>query len=243
MKLLIIRHGDPDYEHDDLTETGRREAQCLAARIAPLKVRDYFVSPLGRARATAAPTLERAGRQAEVCDWLQELSIPIARPDKNGELSRVPWDWLPQDWLQDPRLLSAEHWTENEVMRGGGVGEACAQVTREFDALLARYGYVREGLLYRVTEPNEDTLVFFCHLGLGCALLSHLMNCSPMVLWQGTAMAPSSVSVVNTEERRPGYAAFRAASIGDISHLYAAGLEPSFAARFCETYGNGCRID
>ena len=22
-----------------------------------------------------------------------------------------------------------------------------------------------------------------------------------------------------------------------------AGLEPSFAARFCETYGNGCRID
>ena len=25
MKLLIIRHGDPDYEHDDLTEVGKRE--------------------------------------------------------------------------------------------------------------------------------------------------------------------------------------------------------------------------
>ena len=33
------------------------------------------------------------------------------------------------------------------------------------------------------------------------------------------------------------------ASIGDVSHLYAAGVEPSFAARFCETYGNGDRID
>ena len=59
MKLLIIRHGDPDYEHDDLTEVGKREAQCLAARIAPMKVREYFVSPLGRAKATAAPTLEK----------------------------------------------------------------------------------------------------------------------------------------------------------------------------------------
>ena len=243
MKLLIIRHGDPDYEHDDLTEVGKREAQCLAARIAPMKVREYFVSPLGRAKATAAPTLEKAGRQATEYDWLRELSIPIARPDKNGELSRVPWDWLPQDWLRDTRLLSAERWMENEVMQGGRVGEAYAHVTWELDALLARFGYEREGLLYRVREPNEDTLVFFCHLGLGCALLSHLMNCSPMVLWQGTVMAPSSVSVVYTEERRPGYAAFRAASIGDVSHLYAAGLAPSFAARFCETYGNGDRID
>ena len=30
----------------------------------------------------------------------------------------------------------------------------------------------------------------------------------------------------------------RMSSFGDISHLYAAGEEPSFAARFCETYSN-----
>ena len=243
MKLLIIRHGEPDYEHDDLTEAGRREAECLAERIAPMKVTEYFVSPLGRAKATAAPTLKKAGRQATEYDWLRELSIPVARPDKNGDKSRVPWDWLPQDWLRDPRLRSMVHWMENEVMQGGCVGEAYEHVTREFDALLARYGYERDGRLYRAVRPNEETLVFFCHLGLGCALMSHLMNCSPMVLWQGTAIAPSSVSVLNTEERRPGIAVFRAASIGDVSHLYAAGLTPSFAARFCETYGNGDRVD
>ena len=28
MKLIIVRHGDPDYEHDSLTETGKIEAQC-----------------------------------------------------------------------------------------------------------------------------------------------------------------------------------------------------------------------
>ena len=40
-----------------------------------------------------------------------------------------------------------------------------------------------------------------------------------------------------------GTAVFRAASVGDISHLWAAGAEPSFAGRFCTNYGNGQRID
>ena len=71
MNLLIIRHGEPDYVHDDLTEAGKREAECLAERIAPMEVRDYFVSPLGRAKATAAPTLRKAGRTATEFDWLQ----------------------------------------------------------------------------------------------------------------------------------------------------------------------------
>ena len=30
MKLLIIRHADPDYEIDGLTEAGHKEARLLA---------------------------------------------------------------------------------------------------------------------------------------------------------------------------------------------------------------------
>ena len=242
MKLLIIRHADPDYERDDLTETGRREAACLAERIAPMEITEYFVSPLGRARATIAPTLRKAGRTAVEYDWLQEFSIPIERPDVDG-LSRVPWDWLPQDWLKDPRLRSDRDWRKNEIMQRAHTGEVYDRVVGEFDRLLASYGYERDGLLYRAVRPNTDTLAFFCHLGVACVLMSHLMNCSPMVLWQGTTLAPSSVSVVYSEERRSGVAAFRAASLGDVSHLYAAGYEPSFAARFCEVHGNGDRED
>ncbi len=242
MKLLFIRHADPDYVRDDLTETGIKEAACLAERIAPLEVRDYFVSPFGRAKATAAPTLLRAGRTAEECPWLQEFYVSVRRPDlRDG--SHVCWDWLPQDYLGDARLRSDPAWRENEILCEGGVGEAYDRVAAALDALLARYGYEREGLLYRAVRPNTDTLVFFCHLGSACLLMSHLINCSPMVLWQGIALAPSSVSTLVTEERRPGLAAFRASSIGDVSHLYAAGLTPSFAGRFCEIYGNGERVD
>ena len=46
MKLVIVRHGDPDYEHDTLTETGWKEAELVADRICRLEVKDFYVSPL-----------------------------------------------------------------------------------------------------------------------------------------------------------------------------------------------------
>lgn len=242
MKLLLIRHGDPDYEHDSLTPSGFLEAEYLAERIAPLPVKEYYVSTMGRARATAAPTLARAGRSAVPCDWLREFEVTVQRPDK-PEPHRIPWDWLPQDWLADPRFLDREHWMDNPVFRDSMMRETYGGVVDAFDRVLSEHGYVRDGLLYRAERPNHDTLVFFCHLGVSCVLLSHLLNCSPMVLWHGLAMAPSSVSTVYTEERRSGTALFRAASLGDVSHLYAHGAQPSFAARFCEVHGDGTRED
>ena len=241
MDLLFIRHGEPG-EDGSLTEIGKREAQLLTERLARLDVLEYNVSPLTRARETAEPVLKKLGRAGIERPWLREFDIPVARPDLQG-MSFVPWDWLPQDWLEDTRLRSTEHWTENEVFRDAGVGTAYDDVICSFDALLGEHGYERDGNFYRVRRGNEDTLAFICHFGLICVLLSHLLNCAPMVLWQGLALPPSSVTTLHTEERRPGIAVFRAASVGDISHLYAAGVEPSFAGRFCTMYGNGQRVD
>ena len=53
MQFLIIRHGDPDYVHDSLTEKGFREAELLARRLKKEGVDKIYVSPLGRAAATA----------------------------------------------------------------------------------------------------------------------------------------------------------------------------------------------
>ena len=242
MRLLLIRHGDPDYTVDGLTEVGKREAKLLAERIAPMEIAEYFVSTMGRARATARPTLERAGRTARECDWLREFSIGVERPDCQG-LSHVPWDWLPQDWSRDPILLDRERWAEHPIFAAKDLRGAYHRVVASFEEVLAGYGYVREGLVYRVRRQSTETLAFFCHFGVSCVLMSRLMNVSPMVLWHGLAMAPASVTTIYTEERRPGIASFRAAAVGDISHLYAHGVEPSFSARFCEVWGNGDRVD
>ena len=242
MRLLLLRHGDPDYARDSLTPTGRIEADLLARRLASESFRSIYVSPLGRAQDTAKPTLEALRRTAETCDWLREFEPHVDRPDTQGEL-RVAWDWLPQDWLQDARLLHETEWMQNEIFRLYGVPASYRRVTAAFDEVLAAHGYVREGRWYRVEQANTDTLAFFCHFGVTCVLLSHLMNVSPMVLWHGLAMAPSSVTTVYSEERRQGIASFRAAAVGDVTHLLSAGRKPSFSARFCEVYGNGDRQD
>ena len=53
MRILIIRHGDPDYQNDSLTEKGWREAELLRDRLTQLPIDAFYCSPLGRAKATA----------------------------------------------------------------------------------------------------------------------------------------------------------------------------------------------
>ena len=238
MKLLIIRHGDPNYDIDSLTPKGWKEVAYLSERIARLDIRDFYVSPYGRAKDTASLTLKKMGRTATECEWLREFTPKIVRPDRGPVPAAVCWDWLPQDWMKEEDFFYSDRWMNPKVMQDGHVGEEYKWVTDSLDELLARYGYVREGHYYRVEESNNDTIAFFCHFGLGCVLISHLLGVSPMVLWHGLCAAPSSVAVLNTEERRQGIASFRMSEYGDISHLYANDEPPAFAARFCERYEN-----
>ena len=60
MRLLFVRHGDPDYKNDCLNEIGMREARALAALGPQIGWGTCFVSPLGRAQETAAIVLGRA---------------------------------------------------------------------------------------------------------------------------------------------------------------------------------------
>ena len=51
MRIIFIRHGDPDYVNDSLTEKGVREAELLAKRVAKWEnITQFYCSPLGRFR-------------------------------------------------------------------------------------------------------------------------------------------------------------------------------------------------
>lgn len=233
MKLLIIRHAEPYYPTDTLTVHGRNEAKALADMVSQWDITNFYVSPLGRAKLTCQYTLDKMGRTAETMEWLREFSPKIQKPHPGVS---VTWDWRPSAWVDHDDFYSAEHWTDHPIMQAGGVREEYDRVCKEFDKLLAKHGYVREGRHYKAVRPNHDTIALYCHFGVEVVLLSHLMNCSPMILWHGLCAAPSSVSKIYTEEREEGIAAFRMARFGDVSHLYTADLDPVFAARYCETY-------
>ena len=237
MRILIVRHGDPNYELDTLTETGWREAKLVAEKLSGYDIRAFYVSPLGRAQDTASCTLEKMHRTAETCEWLREFRGSISRPDVT-ERKSICWDWLPQDIEKEPAFYDKDGWLDTKVMAEGGIRAEYEWVCAGMDRLLERHGYRRERLHYRAVEPNNDTIVLFCHFGVECVILSHLLNVSPMILWHGFCAAPTSVTSVYTEERREGIASFRVNEFGSTEHLYVAGEKPSFSARFCECYAN-----
>ena len=176
------------------------------------------------------------GRTAEEYSWLREFHAPIK--DIYTGKDHVTWDWLPADWTAVPEYYDMNLWRRTPVMCEAKVSEEAQRVYSGLDDLLERHGYKREGNIYRAVSPNMDTIVLFCHFGVECVMLGHLLGVSPMVLWHGLCAAPTSVTTLTTEERRKGIAYFRMNSFGDISHLYAAGEKPSFAARFCEMFDN-----
>lgn len=236
MKLLIIRHGDPDYSIDSLTEKGRREAELLKNRLVKQDIKDFYCSPLGRAKATAAPTLSAFGKEAEIFPWLEEFSGYIVDP-KTGN-KRIPWDLMPEYWTNEPKFFDKDKWLDTSLMSSGNVKEKYTEAVEGIDLLLQKYGYLREGNLYRVENESTDTIALFCHFGIECVLLSHILNISPVSLWHGFVALTSSVTTLITEEREQGKAYFRCCGFSDISHLYAENEPPSFQARFCETYSN-----
>lgn len=239
MKIIFIRHGDPDYEHDSLTEKGIREAKLLAERVCKWEnVTQFYCSPLGRAQKTASYSLEKTGREAITYGWLREFSYMIDDPvtGRHG----VPWDLMPRYWTNIPEMYDREGWKETALYRSNeALLPAYREVCEGLDALLASYGYIRENNYY-ITKAapgqSEDTIVLFCHLGVTCMMLSHLLGISPVPLLHGFFLAPTSVTVLSSEERLENDAIFRVQVMGDTSHLLAGGepVSPSgyFTAPF-----------
>ena len=268
MRLLFIRHGDPDYQNDCLNEIGIEEAKALAALAPALDLGTCYASPLGRAQETAAITLGRAasgarGREAAAgcsdlittCDWLQEFPAQVDVNDASllqeayylkrfpdGTFKkRIVWDMYPSYYIEHPAYSDYDEWRNTLVAHNSDIISVYDHVIHCFDDLLAKHGYVRDGRHYRVERENLETLTFFCHFGITCVLLSHMWNVSPFVPLQSLCMPTTSLTELFTEERQKGYANFRTTRIGDTTHLTMAGLKPQrlpHSALFAEVYSD-----
>ena len=216
MKIYIIRHGDPDYSIDSLTEKGWREAEALSKRLVNLEIDDFYCSPLGRARDTSKPTLEKLGKEAEILNWLREFAGEIKSPFTNQ--NRIPWDLPPYLWCNEEKYYTLDKWNDTELMKSGNVDKIYRETTDGIDALLSRYGWERENMLYRGGE--DKTIALFCHFGMGITILSYILGISPVVAQNNFFLAPTSVTTLVTETDSKGYSHFRATGVGDISHLY-----------------------
>ena len=236
MRLIIVRHAEPDYSIDSLTKKGWREAEFLAERLSKLDVKACYCSPLGRAQDTSKSTLKKLGMTAETLDWLCEFRGTITDETLGG--IHHAWDLKPDFWTKDDLHFDKDKWQNSDIMNSANTPKEYKIVCDGIDALLEKHGYRFNGKYYDVIKENRDTVILFCHFAVEMVILSRILNISPLQLWHGFVAVPSSVTTLITEEREEGKAYFRCNSFGDISHLYANDEPPSFMARFCENYSN-----
>jgi probable phosphoglycerate mutase len=221
MRLYLIRHADPDYPNKTITAAGHLEAQALTRRLAAHGLDHIYSSPLPRAMTTAQYTAELLRMPVEVEEWTQELGWTIEQPP-HGVIAA--WN-LPGELIraQEPYPTHAT-WHQLPYLENLALREKFEAIKNNGDRFLERHGYKREGGCYRCVQPNRDKIAVFCHGGLGLAWLAHLLEIPLPLAWSGFWLAPSSVTTVLFEERSAEYAVPRCIGVGDVSHLYAAGL-------------------
>jgi len=143
----LARHGDPDYDNDRLTEKGIWQAQRLAECLDVFPLDAIYVSPLGRAQETCSYTAKRQRLSPITAEWLTDFFVAVDIVACHS------------DWSLSRGIMLPEGVEQSLILKKG------------FDKLLAGYGLVREGRLYRVERGCDKRLALFCHKGVIQTLL------------------------------------------------------------------------
>lgn len=225
MLLYIIRHGDPIYETDSLTERGHLQAEALGKRLERARIDRVFTSPMGRARMTAEPTCRRLGLSYTVEDWAHEVEDERLTPYPDGKLKSI--SALPNvDLRKDGNLLLPyERTTECVGLRDSRIQEAVSYIESSGREFLERLGYREENGIYRILRPNEERVALFCHRVFTYVWLSSLLHIPLHLMWADFAPTHTGVTVLEFKNRKSGFTAPQCLCFSDMSHLLAEGLD------------------
>lgn len=222
MRIFLIRHADPDYANNTITPAGHVEAEALAKRMAALGLDRIYTSPLGRARDTAGYTARALGMVPVVLPWTAELVWKHIHQERLGD--SVVWDIHGHVVHRHRPEPTSEDWHTRPPFDAPDYREGYAVLRAESDAFLSSLGYTRDGGVYRVGKSNRERIALFCHGGFGLTWLAHLLSVPLPLMWTGFFLPTTSVTTILFDERVEGFATPRCLGVGDVSHLYAAGL-------------------
>ena len=181
MKIVLVRHGDPNYEKDCLTELGHKQAAVAAQRLLKEGIDEVYSSPLGRARQTASYFSDLTGLPVQILDFMQEIRFGTEEDLYNNKWN--PWLGV-QALVRDGKDLQTADWREYPVFKDNLATVDVDKIGQEADKWLAGLGYVREGQYYRCTKASssagsdakEKTVAIFCHGGASAAFLARVLN-------------------------------------------------------------------
>lgn len=177
MRLIFVRHGEPNYEKDCLTETGVLQARACAKRLLREGIEQVFSSPQGRAVQTAEAYAQAAGGAAVTkLHFMHEISWGST---DGGELYNGGHPWTIADkMVSEGYDLTRSDWRAHPLFSRNKATACADYVAAEIDRWLETLGYRREGFYYRqiLAEENRRVYALFSHGGSSTAALAHLMN-------------------------------------------------------------------
>ncbi len=176
MRIVFVRHGEPDYKNDCLTEIGRKQAVQAAERLLSEGIEEIYSSPLGRAYETAEAASKVLGLPIRTLGFMREVrwgSMDGTPIWAGGH----PWECADEMARRGMDLTRAD-WRETEFFKNNSVLNDVDNVARGIDGWLKELGYERNGTLYTHTraEENHRTIVLFSHGGSSCAAMGHILN-------------------------------------------------------------------
>lgn len=203
MRLIFVRHGDPNYESDCLTELGHKQAKVTAQRLLDEGIEKVFSSPMGRALQTAQAFLQASGiKDMKILDFMKEIRYGLEEDLYNQD--RSPWvgvdrlanegiDLQNPDWRNFPLFVNNTATVDIDLVQAGT------------DKWLESLGYKREGLYYKNIRSDEaqQTIALFSHGGSSTAFLSHILNIPFPLLCASLHIPHAGITIIRFD-RTPG---------------------------------------
>ena len=218
MLLYIIRHGDPNYNPDSLTELGKIQARAVAKRLAKNGIDKIYSSPLIRAQQTAEPTAILLKKEVQIEEWTSENVATRyfwdRREGKNGWIMRTV-----KDDLHASVKKYGANWFDAPCFEGVPVKEGYETFLDNSDEFLVRHGYKhdRENCCYIAENPNEDRIAVFCHQGFGVSWLGTLLDIPLPLIWANFDFTHTGVTVVRFSGKK---CVPQVLTLSNDSHLY-----------------------
>jgi broad specificity phosphatase PhoE len=170
MLLYIIRHGEPDYLNDTLTDIGKKQAEALSERLLASGINRIFTSPLGRAVATALPSCKLLKLDYTIENWCREDD---AWNDFSGLISNNERKWVFQQQntllKNDNTIKCFDDWYKIKSISFVNAKAGMERIEKHSDEFLNRLGYERKGSIYKILRHNEEKVAVFCHQGFALA--------------------------------------------------------------------------
>lgn len=218
MEIVLIRHGEPEWIRDGLnvvnpplTQRGRQQAERLAERLASERFDEVLVSPLVRARETAAPLLEALGRSEIVDPWLEEIRDPVWHG--------TPAEKAAEAYAELRGRPAEERW--HGLEGGESIREFVARIRAGASSFLAERGVVRSEVelpVWHIAEPGAR-IALVAHAGTNSVTIGHLLGLQPTPWeWDRFVLGHTSVSRVEAMELEDGYT-FTLTKLSDLEHL------------------------